>query len=664
MMALPGPLCGQGIGTWNAYMAYHDIQQIREAGTSLFVLASNGLYQYNLNDGSITTYDKVGGLSDVYITHIAWNSRVARLIAVYGNSNIDLVGTDGRVTNISDLYSKTMTADKTVNAIRIDAQYAYLATNFGVVKVDMARAEISETYNLGIAVARVALDGGLIYARTPAGEVWAASRTANLVDKNNWSRAASWRPGIFDEDLSDYDKYHDMVATLRPGGPDYNSMGFLMFKNGRLYTANGTTNIEAKACIQVLADGEWTVFENDIEDRLGHRFIKVFACDVDPADPSRVLAGAQTGLYEFRDGRFVKEYNIDNSPLKAAATVDPTDKDYVEVTSVRFDSDSHLWLTNSISPSTSLFELTPGGEWISHHDSKLMLSGSDRSLEGMEGLMFDSRGLMWFGNNFYRQPALLCYNKARSELSAYDRDFANQDGTGLTLTYIREVAEDRDGNIWFASNAGPLYVTPQQIASGDANLAFNQFKVPRNDGTNYADYLLGNVDVSAVAIDGANRKWFGTSSNGVYLISADNMTQLQHFTAENSPLLSNNVMDIAIDGRTGEVFFGTDRGLCSYMSDATDPAEEMEKDNVYAYPNPVEPGYTGLITVTGLSFDADVKVVTANGALVASGRSNGGTFTWDGRDTRGRRVASGVYSVVTAKSDGSKGTVCKIAIVN
>lgn len=123
-------------------------------------------------------------------------------------------------------------------------------------------------------------------------------------------------------------------------------------------------------------------------------------------------------------------------------------------------------------------------------------------------------------------------------------------------------------------------------------------------------------------------------------------------------------MDIAIDGQTGEVFIGTDRGLCSYMGDATDPAEEMEKDNVYAYPNPVEPGYTGLITVTGLSFDADVKVTTASGALVASGRSNGGTFTWDGRDSRGRRVASGVYSVVTAKSDGSKGTVCKIAIIN
>ena len=100
------------------------------------------------------------------------------------------------------------------------------------------------------------------------------------------------------------------------------------------------------------------------------------------------------------------------------------------------------------------------------------------------------------------------------------------------------------------------------------------------------------------------------------------------------------------------------------MSDATATNETMTKDNVYAYPNPVRPDYTGLITVVGLSMNADVKIVTANGALVAQGTSNGGTFTWDGRDLNGDRVASGVYMVMTATSDGKKGTVCKIAIVN
>jgi hypothetical protein len=166
-----------------------------------------------------------------------------------------------------------------------------------------------------------------------------------------------------------------------------------------------------------------------------------------------------------------------------------------------------------------------------------------------------------------------------------------------------------------------------------------------------------------MAVDGGGRKWFGTNGLGAYLISEDNYSEIHHFTVSNSDIISNNVQSIAIDQQTGEVFFGTDKGLCSYMSDATEPNEEMNKDNVYAYPNPVRPDYTGLITVTGLSYDADVKIVTSNGVLVAQGRSNGGMFTWDGTDLKGKRVVSGVYFVQTATQDGSSGTVCKIAIV-
>ena len=216
--------------------------------------------------------------------------------------------------------------------------------------------------------------------------------------------------------------------------------------------------------------------------------------------------------------------------------------------------------------------------------------------------------------------------------------------------------------MWISTFSGPLVINKDDIYKSNHN--FNQIKVPRNDGTDYADYLLNGLNITAIAIDGANRKWFITNNNGVYLISADNMTQLEHFTTENSPLLSNNIESIAINPTTGEVFFGTDKGLCSYMSDATEPNDEMTKDNVWAYPNPVTPEYTGPITITGLSYDADVKILAANGALIHQGRSNGGTYTWDGCDQQARRVASGIYMVATATSDGKKGTVCKIAIVN
>jgi len=189
-------------------------------------------------------------------------------------------------------------------------------------------------------------------------------------------------------------------------------------------------------------------------------------------------------------------------------------------------------------------------------------------------------------------------------------------------------------------------------------------KVPRNDGSDYVDYLLSGVNISHIAIDGGNRKWIATTGAGAYLISADNMTQIHNFTKENSKLISNSIYSIAINHQTGRTYFLTDIGLCSYLSDATESATEMSKDNVYAYPNPVTPDYTGLITIVGLSYNADIKIVSSNGALIAEGRSNGGSFTWDGKDKNGDRVASGVYMVIAATSEGKKGTVCKIAVIN
>ena len=213
--------------------------------------------------------------------------------------------------------------------------------------------------------------------------------------------------------------------------------------------------------------------------------------------------------------------------------------------------------------------------------------------------------------------------------------------TGTDEPYSLELLYDGEEEE-MPTSAGTHTVVANAIF--EDNPTFIQVKVPRNDGTDYADYLLSGLDITAIAIDGGGRKWFGTNGNGAYLISADNMTQVQHFTTTNSKLLSDVVQSIAIDPKSGEVFFGTEQGLCSYMSDATAPAETMDDDHVYAYPNPVDfSNYSGLITVTGLTFNADVKITNAAGFLVAEGRSNGGLFTWDGKD--------------------KKGTVCRIAIV-
>ena len=641
------------IGDWKAYMAYSEVQEIEQAGNLIFVQASNNLYVYNQNDQSIQTFSKMDYLSDCGIQHIAYNKAAKRLLIFYSNANMDLMNISNYdVLNLSDYYSASTTGNKTVNDIYMYGKYAYMSNGFGIIKVNVADGEISDTYNLGFKVNWCEIKDSHIYAYSQTNGQYRALLTSNLLDKNNWSKVG----GYVAKKQEDKSALKQIISTLQPGGPKYNNFYGMRFVNNLLYTCGGLWGhlIDAgrPGTIQLLDKGNWTIYDDSIAAKTGIKYVDVNSVDVDPLDPNHVFAGAKSGLYEFQNGKFIKHYNSENSLI---TSFNNTSKNYQLITSVKFDTDGNLWMLNSQSPSNqSLIEYTKDGKWVSHHKPELYNLGS------LECLMQDSRGLLWFVNNHHELPSIYCYQASTDQLNKYS-SFVNEDGATLSPVFVRYVTEDKNQDIWIGTNIGPLLLYKKDITSDTP--IFTQVKVPRNDGTNYADYLLSGVDISCIAIDGSNRKWFGTNGNGIYVISNDCLTQIYHFTTNNSNLLSNNIEAIAINEQTGEVFAGTDKGLCSYMSDASSPNNEMTKDNVWAYPNPVKPDYTGLITITGLSFDADIKIVTTNGILVNQGRSNGGTYTWNGKDLKGQKVASGIYMVETATSDGSKGTVCKIAIV-
>ena len=641
------------IGDWKAYMAYSEVQEIEQAGNLVFVQASNNLYVYNQNDQSIQTFSKMDYLSDCGIQHIAYNKAAKRLLIFYSNANMDLMNISNYdVQNLSDYYSASTTGDKAVNDIYMYGKYAYMSNGFGIIKVNVADGEISDTYNLGFNVNWCEIKDNHIYAYSKTNGQYRALLTSNLLDKNNWSKVG----GYVAKKQEDKSALKQIVSTLQPGGPKYNNFYGMRFVNNLLYTCGGLwghlVDAGRPGTIQLLDKGNWTIYDDSIAAKTGIKYVDVNSVDVDPLDPNHVFAGAKSGLYEFQNGKFIKHYNSENSLI---TSFNNTSKNYQLITSVKFDTDGNLWMLNSQSPSNqSLIEYTKDGKWVSHHKPELYNLGS------LECLMQDSRGLLWFVNNHHELPSIYCYQASTDQLNKYS-SFVNEDGATLSPVFVRYVTEDKNQDIWIGTNIGPLLLYKKDITSDTP--IFTQVKVPRNDGTNYADYLLSGVDISCIAIDGSNRKWFGTNGNGIYVISNDCLTQIYHFTTNNSNLLSNNIEAIAINEQTGEVFAGTDKGLCSYMSDASSPNNEMTKDNVWAYPNPVKPDYTGLITITGLSFDADIKIVTTNGILVNQGRSNGGTYTWNGKDLKGQKVASGIYMVETATSDGSKGTVCKIAIV-
>lgn len=650
------------IGDWKAYMAYSDVQEIEQAGNLIFVQASNDLYVYNKNDQSIQTFSKIDYLNDCEIQHIAYNKASQRLLIIYTNGNIDLMNVNNyEVTNLSDYQNATTTGDKTVNDIYMNGKYAYLSNGFGIVKLNMANGEISDTYNLGFAVNWCEIDGNTINAYSASNGKYSASLTDNLLDKNNWKRVGDYAVKQ-QEDKSELKK---LVNTLNPGGPKYNYFGFLKFGNGQLYTCNGNVGGNKTACIQILANDKWNIYQDENISNVTGVGYKDLAClDYDPLDGKHVFAGGRNGLYEFYDGKFVKHYNHTNSLIEIVGGLGDN-KEYELVQGVKFDPSGNLWLLNSEAPTSSLVEYSTDKQWTSHSKPDLMKYESygvkNKSFAALENMMIDSRGLLWFVNNHWANPYFFCYQFSTNALKSFTT-FVNQDGTTIAQSAIRTIAEDNNHDLWIGSNQGPFLLESGQINTETP--VFTQVKVPRNDGTNYADYLLSGVEILSIAIDKANRKWFGTSGNGVYLISSDNIQQLQHFTTSNSPLLSNDVKSIAINDATGEVFFGTLQGLCSYQSDTNTINGEVTKDNVWAYPNPVRPNYTGNITITGISLNADIKIVSSNGTLVNSGRNTSGVYKWDGTDLKGKRVASGVYMVMSATQDGEKEVVCKIAIIN
>jgi hypothetical protein len=166
--------------------------------------------------------------------------------------------------------------------------------------------------------------------------------------------------------------------------------------------------------------------------------------------------------------------------------------------------------------------------------------------------------------------------------------------------------------------------------------------------------------VTVIAIDGANRKWIGTESSGVYLLSADGQDQIKHFTTENSPLFSDNITALAINDATGEVFIGTEKGIISYQGEAI--AGEESCGDLLAYPNPVKRDYEGTIAVKGVIPNGTIKITDISGGLVFEGKSVGAQMVWDGRNLSGQKVQTGVYIVYSSDATGEQNCTTKLMI--
>lgn len=451
---------------------------------------------------------------------------------------------------------------------------------------------------------------------------------------------------------------------FRPEGPMSNFGYHLDVAHDQLYVAPGGRWSEqfGRQSSLSIYDGQqwrgipwpdtWYYTNHDIRDAVGYA--------VDPTDAGHFfVATFGTGVFEFKDYKAVQHYDSINSTLRKA-TPRTSDYYFTRTDGAMMDEQGNLWVMNATETGKPLHVRTPNGLW---YGLRLQSAGTDLTIETPTGIWTDQRNSQrkWMMSQRGDKPSLILLDdNGTPTLSGDDRcivrsSFTDQNGNTLTPSTFRCFAQDQTNRIWIGTDKGILL-----FANNTDFFTTNACKriiIPRNDGTGLGDYLLGDEQINCLAVDGGNRMWIGTANSGLYLIEDDTIT-VAHFTETNSLLPSNSVQSIAIMPKTGEVFVGTDRGIASYRSDASEAQEDMSA--AYAYPNPVRPGYSGAITITGLMENTVVNIIDAGGNLVCKTKSHGGTAVWDGKLPDGRRATPGVYTAMCNAANGH--TVVKILV--
>ena len=463
-----------------------------------------------------------------------------------------------------------------------------------------------------------------------------------------------------------------LINYYKPVGPAVNKPWDMTFAGKKLFVVPGgrwASQNFTEGDVMIYEGGIWTnIYRKTIQDQTGHDVLDFMNVAVDPTDNKHFFVTSYgTGLYEFKNDVFYKWYNYLNSTIEGHPLASNDPNHYMRLDGAIFDNQRNLFLANS-AVNASVKVLTSSGAWT-------QLKYPNASQETLGKILINSQNQNQKFLISVRNGSIIVFDDNATItdqsddksvfLTSFTYTETNNAGNSVLVTKspgaIYSIAQDKNGVVWVGTDIGPfLFNSLSKVYNADYTCS--RVKISRGDSTNLADYLLVNEKIKAIAIDGANRKWLATETSGVYLMSSNGQQTIQHFTTSNSPLLSNNVLSIAINPITGEAFFGTDQGLISYQSDASDAGATF--GNVYAYPNPVRQGFTGVITITGLVENTQVKITDINGNLVCETVSNGSLATWNGKDVHGRKVNTGIYLAICANADGTQSTITKILVIN
>ena len=498
-----------------------------------------------------------------------------------------------------------------------------------------------------------------------------------MVDTDQSFWIADWRKGLFLS--SDGQEYQQIL----PSGPYSNTIFKTKKIDDELWVVPGSLgtlydNANIPASVSILKEGEWICFDS-INTPEFQNIYDLINIESNPQNSDNVFISSWGyGILEFDKDQdnniYLKNhFTGNNDGLVESSSLSLDDQD-TKIWGLTFDDEGYLFITHSNNSQAIVIYDTDDNSW--HHLNygsmalltpiigEITIDNYDYKwaplLQGYKGIfVFDNNGTI--DNSFddrYRGP--LTTDQDADNRNAGLLEFWDEYGE-VSIYGANCIEKDKNGYLWFGTDNGVIVQYNPGNIFDEEKPSFTRIKVPRNDGSGLADYLLENEKVTAIAVDGANRKFFGTEGNGVYLISEDGTQTVNHFTKDNSPLPSDTIYNIEIDGQSGEVFFSTNKGLISYKGEAIEGKDSYS--NIFVYPNPVKPEYNGLITITGLIDQTNVKITDTQGNLVYETTSLGGNALWNGKNLMGEKVKSGIYILFLASPDGMQKGTTKVAII-
>ena len=439
------------------------------------------------------------------------------------------------------------------------------------------------------------------------------------------------------------------IMPIMPNGPEnddvYNLSGY---GNGVLLSPGsrrGDYFVEAN--VATFQNNEWINLNGSLCKDTSWNILDVV---IDPANKKKMFATSwRNGVLEIENNTAINVYNATNTDGVLSAYISGNYYS-VRIGACASDKEKNIWFTNSLNKN-GLAVRRKDGTWQAFNTQAMVTNEIYR-------LMIDS---LYSYKWFYGQGNRIYVHDGQDRMAYINPN----NGSKLETSAVNYLVQDHSNELWIGTDKGikVIYNTSNIFANGGhgemAPISCNNILYSED---NKVEYLLAYENISCIAVDGGNRKWIGTTTGGVFLLSDNGLEQLEHFTTNNSPLPSDKIIAIGIAPESGEVFIGTDNGLVSYKGTAT-YADSKPNDEVYAYPNPVRPGYNGNIAIKGLTRDALVHITNVSGKVVFSTQAEGGQAIWNGKAADGTRVASGVYYVFASDKYGKNRSVAKILFI-